>query len=166
MLQSSSVPLSKMDIGTMRAVYNALADERGAPKGMSLEAERSYSRVDLGKGIALLRSTSKPKTAKVVKDKPVSRKSARMDAITAALLFVSYYVYRAQSITAEAFAALHPAEQRRCTRIGDSYRIISAKLAESGWKNIDDQILRRYQYKLKQERGLPMPAHPATKGVK
>jgi hypothetical protein len=58
MLQASATPLSAMDPATMRAVFNLLASERGAPK-----APRGADRFTLGKGIALLRATPIPKKA-------------------------------------------------------------------------------------------------------
>ncbi len=71
MLQSASTPLSAMDPATMRAVFNYLAAERGKP-GAPADADR----FELGKGIALLRATPKPKVATPAKAVAVSKAKA------------------------------------------------------------------------------------------
>jgi hypothetical protein len=68
MLQATQTPLGAMDPATMRAVFNYLAAERGKPL-----APQDADRFELGKGIALLRATPKPKPVEA--PKPVSAKS-------------------------------------------------------------------------------------------
>lgn len=60
MQQAAMTPLSSMDASTARAVYNYLAAERDIAKAkLPAVAPQRFTRLDLCKGIALLRATPK-----------------------------------------------------------------------------------------------------------
>lgn len=101
MLQASVLPpLSSMDPATMRAVFNHLAAERGKP-GAPLHADR----FELGKGIALLRATPKPKpetpkpviTAKSIEQRPSVIRDCALGELSKV---VGYYHVRTGKIVA------------------------------------------------------------------
>jgi len=165
MLQASILPpLSSMDPVTMRAVFNRLAEERGRPL-----APKSADRFELGKGIALLRATPKPKP---VVEAPVAvnerllavRPSVIRDAaLTELSRVVAYQNTKTGKIEAAECHEENNEDGDQWVTVGATYAEVATKVRKLVPRSrISPNVLRRFVHHVKkvadmEERKQPIP---------
>jgi hypothetical protein len=163
MLQSA-MPLSAMDPETMRAVYNNLAAVLKMPP-----AARGLDRFELGKGIALLRATPKPKP---VIEAPVAvnerllavRPSIIRDAaLTELSRVVAYQNTKTGKVEAAECHEEHNDDGDQWVTVGATYAEVAAKVRKQVPRSrISPNVLRRFVHHVKkvadmEERKQPVP---------
>lgn len=149
MLQATQTPLSAMDPATMRAVFNQLAAERGAPP-----APKTADRMELGKGIALLRATSKPKAkpAPARRNAVVERETVRPSVIRdCALIELARVVAYQHMDTGEILsAAVYEAgndDSDKWLTVGATYAEVAVEVRRQIPKSrISSSVLRRFAH--------------------
>lgn len=164
MFSTSAKPLNQMSLADMRDAYRHLAQLHGLPDSIPAGS----CRFELGKRIALLLSTPKPKAKPAATRRPATAHSSpRREAIALELNHVVSYKSDDTTKTPAEWEAMVPRDRERFHAMGYSYPTIVNRLAAKGLE-VSVIQLRKMQLSVSiwQKRVMPTRPIERAKGVK